>query len=214
MLWTLSCRKTFFLKKKPLISWGLKWYNSSDTIQCQAPHVSLTDQWWWLTWSPTNKQRRPEYFCRNSEGMWVWSDRDGSSEVSAGLPLEQLNPVDGSLGLCPGVGPSLSSIGSSPLFTRQQRMWHRFPEHGVLSELNPHPDRSCVGGAIPKQTQSLSRSRVWREDQDQDQTPAADTLSVLWPCDCHHMRKMKKAKKLQSQGLQLTVSEALNCEYK
>lgn len=33
----------------------------------------------------------------------------------------------------------VSSVGSSPLFTRQQRMWHRFPEHNVLGKLNPHP---------------------------------------------------------------------------
>lgn len=130
------------------------------------------------------------------------------AEVSAGLTNEQLKAVDRFLGLClcPGVGPTLSSIGSSPLFTRQQRMWHRFPEHGVLGELNPHPDRSCVGGARPKQTQSLSQSRVWGEDQDQDQTPAADTLSVLWSCDCPHMKKMKKTKELQNQGLDSWLS--------
>lgn len=47
----------------------------------------------------------------------------------------------------------VSSVGSSPLFTRQQRMWHRFPEHGVLSELNPPSSpRLCGRSADPNKS--------------------------------------------------------------
>lgn len=69
----------------------------------------------------------------------------------------------------------VSSVGSSPLFTRQQRMWHRFPEHGVLGELNPPSSPRLCGRSADPNKSSLCPGAECGGGDYQDQTPVVQT---------------------------------------